>query len=296
MAHLIERILVVDPTSDIQEVLKGQGEYDITFIDSSARVMEHIEKDPYDMVLLDGPGALGRIRDNLTRGHIPIIMVTAKGKDIDGVRAMEMGANDYITRPFDLSSVISRIKTQIILAGIERKEEQDGGEGLDNLVKSRNSYLIAEKGYSQSISLFTNLTRYGAKGLLLTTRHPDVIRQTYGPGEFAGMFLWLSASEHNQKGVNPANLTEVHHKVSDFIRNKGDPIILLLGLETMITLNDFNKVFRLLSSLVDLVRVQGSRMIVSVDPETMDPREMNLLESILIKIRGDEMVSPGKEH
>lgn len=299
-------ILVVDDTSKMREVLDtrlGQEGFDVSFVESGEKALELMAKRSYDLVLLgmsnkDGFKVLRRIREKFTQTQLPVIMVADKDQDVVG--ALEKGANDYITKPFELSEVLARIKTQLALVDIgdggkrgleERIDvlELEERERLESIVKRRNSYLIKEKGYSRSIGIFSNLTKYGSDGLLLTTKNPDVIKETYNMGESKGMFFWLSSSAYNEDGTNPSNLTEIHQRVSNFMRNKKDSITLFLGLETMVTLNEFEKVFRFLTTLVDLATIEDSRMIISVDPETMNPRELSLLESTLSEITEDDL-------
>ncbi len=79
-----------------------------------------MEKVTPDLVLLDimlpeedGLHILGRLRQNPTTEHLPIIMLTAKGTEYDKVVGLDSGADDYITKPFGLMELVARIKTAL---------------------------------------------------------------------------------------------------------------------------------------------------------------------------------------
>jgi sigma-B regulation protein RsbU (phosphoserine phosphatase) len=96
--------------------------YAVTLAQSGREAIELLGEHRFDLVLLDimMPGMTGmevlkflRRIDSLI--NLPIIMVTAKGESQDMVEALELGANDYVTKPLDLPVVLARIRTQLAL-------------------------------------------------------------------------------------------------------------------------------------------------------------------------------------
>jgi len=113
-----KRILIVDDEPLIVKGLKYSLEQDNYETDSAADGEEAIAKffaGQYDLILLDvmlpkieGMEVCQRIRE---RSNVPIIMLTAKGDDMDKILGLEYGADDYMTKPFNILEVKARIKT-----------------------------------------------------------------------------------------------------------------------------------------------------------------------------------------
>jgi DNA-binding response OmpR family regulator len=112
------RLLVVDDDpsvrSMLREYLEGHG-YAIAEAGSGAQMREQIEQDLPDAVLLDIrlPGEDGLVLARYLREHyeVGIIMVTASGDVVDRVVGLELGADDYIAKPFDLRELLARLKS-----------------------------------------------------------------------------------------------------------------------------------------------------------------------------------------
>lgn len=173
--------------------------------------------------------------------------------------------------------------------------EEKGVSRYDSLIKKKNSYLIKEKGQGKSLAIFWNLTKHGLTGLCLTTKHPDVLNETYEL-DFKGLkteIIWLSASGSDEATINPSNLTAIHGKVNEFTKNNEDSVVHLLGLEYIVTLSGFEKSLKFLNSLFDTIILNNSRLIIGIDPETLNSRELSLLENALIEIKDDELIHLG---
>jgi len=117
------RLLIVDDIEDNREILmrrfKLRGFY-VVEAECGLTAIELIEKEPFDLVLLDvmmpginGLETLKRIRSQKSSSTLPVIMVTAKGGSRDIVEALELGANDYVTKPVDFPVALARVNTQI---------------------------------------------------------------------------------------------------------------------------------------------------------------------------------------
>ena len=112
------RILIVDDEPSIIKGLKYSLEYDGYETDSAEDGEEALAKfnaSAYDLILLDvmlpkmdGTEVCQRIRE---KSAVPIIMLTAKGDDMDKILGLEYGADDYMTKPFNILEVKARIRT-----------------------------------------------------------------------------------------------------------------------------------------------------------------------------------------
>src|SRR4030081_4137974 len=117
------RLLIVDDVEDNREILmrrfKLRG-FDVVEAECGLTAIELIASEPFDLVLLDvmmpgidGIETLKRIRSERSASALPVIMVTAKSESENIVDALELGANDYVTKPVDFAVALARVNTQI---------------------------------------------------------------------------------------------------------------------------------------------------------------------------------------
>jgi len=129
----VATILVVDDEEPIQELLRFNLEkegYRVSVAKDGQEALKHVENDQPDLIVLDLmlPGMDGlevcrKLRSNPKFQQIPIIMLTAKGEEIDKVLGLEIGADDYMTKPFSPRELLARIKAR--LRRLNPKEEAD---------------------------------------------------------------------------------------------------------------------------------------------------------------------------
>ncbi len=124
-----EKILVVDDEEDILELVRYnlfKNGYQVTCVSSGELAMQKLKEETPHIILLDLmlPGMDGldvcrSLRSNPATMNIPIIMITAKGEDADIVTGLELGADDYLTKPFSPRVLLARIRA------ILRRNKQD---------------------------------------------------------------------------------------------------------------------------------------------------------------------------
>ena len=141
-----KKILLVDDEPLILKGLKYSLEKDGYETESAADGEEALERfaaGNFDMVLLDVmlPGVDGievcqRIRES---SDVPIIMLTAKGEDMDKILGLEYGADDYMTKPFNILEVKARIKT--ILRRVSTSMQQQAYSGAFFRISASSSSL-----------------------------------------------------------------------------------------------------------------------------------------------------------
>lgn len=146
------KILVVDDDKNINELLRLYLEkegYAVTqSYDGKDAVKKFSEQKP-DLVLLDImlPGIDGWqvCREIRKTSDKPVIMITAKGETFDKVLGLELGADDYVVKPFDTKEVVARIKA--VLRRYSNKSGEDVKEvSYDNLVINLSNYELRVKG------------------------------------------------------------------------------------------------------------------------------------------------------
>lgn len=129
----MKRILIVDDEPSIVKGLRFALEQDGYEIDSSGDGKEALDKilntdPPYDLVLLDvmlpGMSGLEVCQSVREKSDVPIIMLTAKGDDMDKILGLEYGAYDYMTKPFNILEVKARIKNILRITAVKEPEHR----------------------------------------------------------------------------------------------------------------------------------------------------------------------------
>ena len=152
------RLLIVDDISDNRTILTRRFQrrgFDVVEAECGLTAIELIDKESFDLVLLDvmmpgmdGIETLKRIRSRNSASELPVIMVTAKSESTNIVDALELGANDYVTKPVDFAVALARVNTQISRKrAVERvalanEELRKVNEDLERRVEERTSRLI----------------------------------------------------------------------------------------------------------------------------------------------------------
>ncbi len=123
-----EKVLVVEDEEDIQELIRynlAREAYNVTCVTCGEEGLKSAQSTSPDLIVLDLmlPGVDGlevckTLKSNQETASIPVVMVTAKGEESDVVTGLELGADDYVTKPFSPKILLSRIK-----AVLRRKTE-----------------------------------------------------------------------------------------------------------------------------------------------------------------------------
>lgn len=111
------RVLIIEDDAKIRmllkEYLEGNGFRILTLSDGN-NALEFIDEESPDMVILDimlpGKDGLDVLKDIRQKNNIPVIMLTAKGEDADRIVGLELGADDYIPKPFNPRELLARMK------------------------------------------------------------------------------------------------------------------------------------------------------------------------------------------
>ncbi len=135
MADRAPRILLVDDEAAIQTLLSyplRKDGYEVVQASDGGEALERFSEGTFDLVVLDvmmprldGLETCRRLRATST---VPIIMLTAKAEEIDKVLGLELGADDYITKPFSMHEFRSRVKAALRRAGMARTTDATNGE------------------------------------------------------------------------------------------------------------------------------------------------------------------------
>ena len=117
MVKIIAHILVVDDDEGIRTLVKkylNENNFLVTTADSAENAAEKIEIIDFDMIILDimmpGKNGLQFIQENTNKINTPVVLLTAKGTADERVEGLEVGADDYLPKPFEPKELVLRIK------------------------------------------------------------------------------------------------------------------------------------------------------------------------------------------
>src|SRR5436853_3718966 len=144
------RLLIVDDNEMNRDMLARRLErkgYVVGLAENAQELLQRVKQDAVDLVLLDiempeisGLDALQKLRERYSAAELPIIMVTAKTQSDDIVKALDLGANDYLAKPIDFPVAVARIGTQL-----SHKKAQEA------LRESEERYALAARGANDGL-------------------------------------------------------------------------------------------------------------------------------------------------
>lgn len=187
----MKKVLVVDDEKLIVKGLKFSLEQDDMMVDTAYDGEEAINKAKvgnYDIILLDimlpihtGLEVCQMIREF---SDVPIIMLTAKGEDMDKILGLEYGADDYITKPFNILEVKARIK-----AILRRNSKNDGAQkALTNVIETKGMKIECDSRRVYIDEKEVNLTAKEFDLVLLLVSNPnkvysrdELLKTVWGP-------------------------------------------------------------------------------------------------------------------
>ena len=146
------RILVVEDEPAMQTGLRDNLEiegYEVEIVGDGKSGLASLLEHPYDLVILDVmlPRKSGYdvLREARAGGvHTPVIMLTAKGGEVDKVLGLELGADDYMTKPFSLRELLARVKA--VLRRSEHSAPEDGHVSIGSTLIDFPAYTAVRNG------------------------------------------------------------------------------------------------------------------------------------------------------
>ena len=117
----MERVLIVDDDLDIQRLVSynlTQAGFEVATAETGRKALDSVQKHPPDLIILDlmlpdvdGMEVCRTLRQRENSRRIPIVMLTARGDEIDRVIGFELGADDYVMKPFSPRELVLRVKS-----------------------------------------------------------------------------------------------------------------------------------------------------------------------------------------
>jgi two-component system, OmpR family, KDP operon response regulator KdpE len=184
----IGHILVVDDEPQIRRVMRttlvAQG-YEVSDARTGDDALELIRSEKYDLILLDVnmPGISGveACREIRQGSELPIIMVSVRGEERDKVKALDAGADGYITKPFNMSELLARIRAVLrrtsFPAGIADKLLKLGEIEIDFEARRINANGKQVRLTIKEFDLLFYLAAHANK----TITHRELLQEVWGP-------------------------------------------------------------------------------------------------------------------
>lgn len=152
-------ILVVEDEEAIREMLimaLGQNDLNVTAVASAEQALQILADQEMDLLVLDWmlPGISGvelarRLKNDPHYKQLPIILLTARGEEADKIRGLEIGADDYMTKPFSPKELIARIKAVMRRSG---KLSESGQLSISDLTLDAEQHRLSIAGHCIDVS------------------------------------------------------------------------------------------------------------------------------------------------
>ena len=156
MDNFVAHILVVDDDEGIRTLVKkylNENNYLVTTANSAEDAFEKIQIIKFDLIILDimmpGKNGLEFIKENQKKLNTPVILLTAKGEANERVEGLEVGADDYLPKPFEPKELILRIQNIIRKT---KKSDQKRVIQFENIKIDLNKQLIVKKNTEYKIN------------------------------------------------------------------------------------------------------------------------------------------------
>lgn len=224
----MKKILLIEDNKDVREntaEILTLAKYNVVTAKNGKEGVELAQKEKPDLIIcdimmpvLDGHGALHLLSKDEETSSIPFIFLTAKAERSDFRKGMEMGADDYLTKPFDDVELLSAIESRLKKAEIFKKEftknmsgindfinEAKGIESLQKLSEERETRLYKKKDAIYKEGVFPKGVYFVSKGKVKITQASDsgkeLITELYNEGDFFGYLSLLKDEKYTSSAT-----------------------------------------------------------------------------------------------
>ncbi|RYG40704.1 MAG: response regulator [Chitinophagaceae bacterium] len=287
----MKTILVIDDNTDIRENIAEileLGGYKVFTAENGKRGVEAALKEKPDLVVcdimmpeLDGYGVLHLVKKNDDTRNIPFIFLTAKTERGDFRKGMEMGADDYITKPFEEIELLNAIEIRLKKAEILEQSYSPGATGLSAFIKNMKSAGLITRvteqyetvSYPKKQVLYQEGKRprflyYLVKGKLKTFRSnedgKEYIIDLYNEGDFIGYAAIIDDSLYDDTAVVMENAEIIQIPREDFQEMIQGDIAIAGKFIRLITQNVKEKEERLLRHAYSSLRKRVAAALIEI--------------------------------
>ena len=215
------------------------------------------------------PGS-GR-RCDFTRGYLAGVVSSLFGRKYESteVSCMSEGAERCVHVLTPRASYHSPGAT-VVRPRTERKHSLEPG----------NTYLLEVTDPAIAYDLFVDQMSEGHKGMVVAREYPDKVRKRWGLDHVP--YLWLSYEKEKKYAREPTNVPLIYSEIKNFLEISSQPIVLISGVEYLISQNNFPKILKLIQLLNDNVAVNEGMLLLPLSTETLNQKDVRLLERELM--------------
>lgn len=225
---LMKKILLIEDNQEVREntsEILSLANYEVLVAENGKIGVELAQRQKPDLIIcdimmpeLDGYGVLHILSKNDQTAGIPFIFLTAKTEKTDIRKGMNLGADDYLTKPFDDTDLLNAIEARLRKNAMQNKQYEASVEGLDNFIKDAQSVLnIKDLGKDRKVKFVKKKSEvYGEGDMPLHVyflksgnikafkSHPDgkeLIMNIYSPNDFFGFEPILENGNYKESAV-----------------------------------------------------------------------------------------------
>ena len=177
------KILIVEDDINISEMvtdyLSGEG-YEVLPVYTGESAISALEQESYDLALIDLmlPGCSGFdvVKSIRKKSVMPVIIITAKDNDIDKTRGLNLGADDYVTKPFSIIELVARIK-----ANIRRATKYINVSHEEEIIQIKDLKIYTDQHKVERGGKIINLTHTEFEILVLLASNPCLLYTSPSP-------------------------------------------------------------------------------------------------------------------
>ncbi|MES1216584.1 MAG: response regulator [Bacteroidota bacterium] len=287
----MKSILVIDDNADIRdntaEILELAG-YKTFTAENGRRGVEVALKEKPDVIVcdimmpeLDGYGVLHMVRKNPEIENIPFIFLTAKTERSDVRKGMEMGADDYITKPFEDIELLNAIEIRLKKTGILENKYSSSPQGISQFIKDvKNTGLLSQladqydvEHYNKKQTLYQESKRprfmyYLIKGKVKATKSNDdgkeYITDLLSEGDFIGYQALIEDKNYSDSAIVLEDAEIMQIPKDDFLQMVYGDITIATKFIQIITQNVKEKEERLLNLAYSSLRKRVAAALVEI--------------------------------
>lgn len=238
--------------------------------------------------------------EEVTGRHISVILPPGALLDIvdnkSYVREFRTKTNSLITLNISSSSIYKEDLNSDYIVTLKNLSEIHGLRVIPILEKAENTdpayhldpgyiYIFDKKDErTKYMDIFADQVKHNIQGLCVTRQNPKKIRDRYGLEKTPILWLVGGDSAPGENCVKPDNLSGLGSTISKFLTEADDSVVLLDGMEYLITRNGFDSLLKFIQYMNDKVMQSNSRVILCIDSLALDKRQFHQLASELQEI------------
>lgn len=287
----MKSVLVIDDNLDIREntaeILELAG-YKTFTAENGKKGVEVAQREKPDVIVcdimmpeLDGYGVLHLLKKNPETEHIPFLFLTAKTERGDFRKGMEMGADDYITKPFEDIELLNAIEVRLKKAAVLENKYSSSHEGISQFIKDvKNSGLVKQladqydvESYSKKQMLYQEgkrpkylyyLVKGKVKGLKTHEDGKEYITDLFSNGDFIGYPALIEEKNYDDSAVVLEDADVMQIPREDFLQMIYSNMDVAAKFIRIITQNVKEKEERLLNLAYSSLRKRVAKALVDI--------------------------------